>query len=142
MDKKSAQKKAEIIEITPEILEEEVESIKKKKAPRSLETELMGRLSFAWLSCVTGMWMAFSLIELGWRLANVVFGLFKQPDSNKRFIHSLKALRLPFGLCTGSLLGVLWPDLGAKIARRIDKGAASFKSPAYIIIRMMFAKYL
>ena len=142
MDKKSAQKKAEIIEITPEILEEKVESIKKKRAPRSLETELMGRLSFAWLSCVTGMWCAFSLIELGWRLANVVFGLFKHPDSNKRFLSSFKALRLPIGLCLSSLLGVLWPDLGAKMVRRIDASAAPLKSPAYLIIRMMFAKYL
>lgn len=140
MDKKSGQRKAEIIEIKPEVLEEEVESIKKRRPQRTLEGELMGRLSFAWLSCVTAMWSAFSLIELGWRFANVLFGLLKNSDSNKRFIASLKALRLPFGLLASSLCGVLWPDLGAKFAKKVDAKAP--KSPTYLIVRMMFAKYL
>lgn len=140
MDRKTGRNKAEIIEITPEVLEEKVESIKKKRPQRTLEGELMGRLSFAWLTCVTAMWSAFCLIELAWRFANVVFGLLKNSDSNKRFMCSLRALRLPFGMLLSSLCGVLWPDLGAKIVRRVD--AKAEKSPAYLIVRMMFAKYL
>jgi len=140
MDRKSGHKKAEIIEITPEVLEEEVESIKKRRPQRTLESELMGRLPFGGLSCVTAMWSAFCLIELGWRLANVVFGLFKNGDSNKRFLSSLRALRLPFGMLLSSLCGVFWPNLGAKLAKKVDAKAP--KTPSYLIIRMMFAKYL
>lgn len=140
MDRKSGQKKAEIIEITPEVLEEEVESIKKRRPQRTLEGELMGRLSFAWLSCVTAMWSAFSLIELGWRFANVLFGLFKNSDSNRRFTASLKAMRLPFGMLFSSLCGILWPDFGARLVKKVDAKAP--KTPSYLIVRMMFAKYI
>ena len=143
MDKGKPRNKAEIIEITAEVLDEKVENVRKAKGPKpSLEGQIRLRLSFVWLGLISLLWFAFSLIEIFFKAVGALLGLFVNKQANSKFLKAIRNLVLPIGYAASCAIAVLVPSLGISLLRKIDKFGMRTGSAAYGIIRLMFAKHL
>ncbi len=143
MDKGKPRNKAEIIEITAEVLDEKVENIRKAKGPKpSLEGQIRQRLSFAWLGVISALWFVFSLIEIFFKALGVLLGLFVNKQANGKLLRSVRNLVLPIGYVASCAIAVIVPSLGIAVLRKIDKFGMRAGGAAYGIIRLMFVKYL
>jgi len=140
----SKRKKAEIIEITPEILDERVETIKKPKSPkRTFEQGVRLRLSFLWLAVISYIWLCFNCIEILFRaLRCSIFFLFSNRQENQKFFSVLQAALVSLGLVAGCLVAVILPGLGASIVRFFDRFGSRLNRASYGILRMLFARHL
>lgn len=140
----SKRNKAEIIEITPEILDEQVETIKKKKSPkRSFEQEVRLRFSFLWLAVISYIWLCFNVIEILFRAVRCsLFFLFSNRQENQKFFSALQAAFVSLGLIIGCALAVIIPSLGRSLIRFSDRFGSRLNRASYGILRMLFARHL
>jgi hypothetical protein len=140
----SRRNKAEIIEITPEILDEKVETIKKSKSQkRSFEQEVRLRFGFLWLAVVSYIWLSFNLIEILFRAVRCsVFFFFSNKQENQKFFSVFQAALVSIGLVIGCLIAVILPALGRIIIRFFDRYGSRLNRASYGILRMLFARHL